>query len=129
VLRQIEELTGSYGDKYQQIIEAEKKLMEELKESMDVDHVKLNYILSCYRDGYFVLTPRSKELPPESTLYATWLLRLLDYDIEIDLSKIYSELSRARTFSRVYYLAMTLKVLGYQVDRRVVEDFELQNGQ
>ena len=36
-LGRIEELTGSYGDKYQQIIEAEKKLIEELKESMDVD--------------------------------------------------------------------------------------------
>ena len=117
-----------YRSKSLTCVEVARELLLKAVYGEDVDHVKLNYVLSCYRDGYFVLTPRSKELSPESTLYATWLLRLLDYDIEIDLSKIYSEISRARTFSKVYYLVMTLKVLGYQFDKSLLEDFELQSG-
>jgi len=46
---------------------------------MELPEDKLSFILACKREGYFSQIPSDTSFDPEATLYATWLLKMLNF--------------------------------------------------
>ncbi|RLF23115.1 MAG: hypothetical protein DRN15_07205 [Thermoprotei archaeon] len=105
--------------------EIAKELLLKALYNMELDEMKLNFILACKHDGYFSETPDSLKFSPEATFYATWLLKMIGSMPKINASLLLSELRKAETFDKAYYVVMTLKLIGYNVSERLLQDFDL----
>ena len=91
-----------------------------------LDEDKLSFILACKRNGYYSKSPGEFDFDAESTLYASWLMKLLGLKPELNTTILFEKLSKCETFTEAYYLAMTLKLLGINVDEKLLEDFNLK---
>jgi len=105
--------------------EVAKELLLKAIYGMELDEAELGLIMACKHDGYFSQTPTSINLDPEATLYATWLLKVIDAKLKVNASLLLQELAKAETFDKAYYTAMTLKLLGHNVSRSMLKDFDL----
>ncbi|RLF21576.1 MAG: hypothetical protein DRN15_10945, partial [Thermoprotei archaeon] len=105
--------------------EVAKELLLKALYGMELDEAKLSFILACRRDGYFSQTPNEASFDPEATLYTTWLLKAIGAELKISTSLLLQKLAEADTFDKAYYIAMSLKLLGYNVSKSMLKDFDL----
>ncbi|RLE89669.1 MAG: hypothetical protein DRN04_16060 [Thermoprotei archaeon] len=91
----------------------------------ELDQGLLSFVLKCRKKGYFSETPLSEEFSAEATYYASWLLTRIGLDSGVNASLLYEKLREAEDFETAYYVARALRVLGYSVDKRDLEGFDL----
>ena len=92
---------------------------------MELPEDKLSFILACKREGYFSQTPSEIGFDPEATLYATWLLKVINAELEVNTSLLLQELDRAETFDKAFYIIKMLKLLDYNISESMIKDFDL----
>jgi len=105
--------------------EVAKELLLKAIYGMELDDAKLSFILACKRQGYFSQTPDNVDFNPEATLYATWLLKTIGAKPKVNASLLLEELNKADTFDKAYYIVMALELLGYNVSKSMLRDFDL----
>ena len=105
--------------------EVAKELLLKAIYGMELDDAKLSFILACKRQGYFSQTPDNVDFNPEATLYATWLLKTIGAKPKVNANLLLEELNKADTFDKAYYIVMALELLGYNVSKSMLRDFDL----
>ena len=58
-----------------------------------LDEDKLSFILACKRNGYYSKSPGEFDFDAESTLYASWLMKLLGLKPELNTTILFEKLS------------------------------------
>lgn len=105
--------------------EVSKELLLKSFYGEELDQGLLSFILKCFKKGYFVETPLSEEFSAEATYYAAWLLSKLGLSPKVNTGLLYEKLKKTEEFREAYFLARTLRVLGYGVGKRDLEGFDL----
>ena len=85
----------------------------------------LSFIIKCGRNGYFTATPDGAEPNWESTFYATWLFTEIGLEPKVDPALLYSVVNSSLEFRDAYYAFRALSLLGYNVTKDMLDDFDL----
>ena len=104
-----------YTRKSLTVAEVAKELLVKALYGETLDQGLLRFVLRSYRQGYFSSDPTRAEPDVEATFYATWLLRTIGVEKEVNASLLFDYLCGAEEFTAAYYAYKTLKLLGYNV--------------
>jgi len=105
--------------------EVAKELLVKALSGEVLDQQLLNFLLRCYRGGYFSSDPASLEPDYESTFYATWLFSAIGVEKRLNESLLVDALCGAEDFPTVFYAARTLELLGHKICEESFRDWDL----
>jgi len=105
--------------------EVAKELLVKALSGEVLDQQLLNFLLRCYRDGYFSSYPTSLEPYYETTFYATWLFRVIGVEKELNESLLVDALCGAEDFLTVFYAARALVFIGHEISEECFRDWDL----
>ena len=105
--------------------EVAKELLVKALSGEVLDQHLLNFLLRCYRGGYFSSDPASLEPDFEATFYATWLFKTIGVEKPLNESLLVDALCGAEDFPTVFYAARTLELLGHEICEECFRDWDL----
>jgi len=105
--------------------EVAKELLVKALQGDVLDQQIIDFLLRCYRDGYFASDPASYEPDFMSTFYATWLFKVIGVEKRLNESFLVDALCGAEDFPTAFYAARTLEFLGHELYRDCFRDWDL----